>query len=130
MTENIATFGEQHVKHIIATTHDTYTQDTLDFLTAIHTLNKGPKLNPNSLLETMDAIALFTNIIHNEGPKSMNAKLEKRETKKVPSDYIIKLMEVILKHNIYEFHEAHWRQEVGAAIGSKPVPGYANMFIA
>ena len=39
-------------------------------------------------------------------------------------------MEVILKHNIFEFPEAQWRQEVGAAMGSKPVPGYANMFMA
>ena len=39
-------------------------------------------------------------------------------------------MEIILKHNIFEFHDSLWRQEVGAAMGSKPVPSYADIFLA
>ena len=53
-----------------------------------------------------------------------------RPTKKVPTDFIIKLMEVILKHNIFEFHDGLWKQEVGAAMGSPPVPSYANSLMA
>ena len=39
-------------------------------------------------------------------------------------------MEIILRHNIFTFHDSYWKQEVGAAIGSKPVPSYAIMFMA
>ena len=39
-------------------------------------------------------------------------------------------MEVILNQNIFTFHDSLWKQEVGAAMGSKPIPHYANIFMA
>ena len=39
-------------------------------------------------------------------------------------------MEILLKYNIFEFHDLYWKQEVGAAMGSRPVPAYANLFMA
>ena len=39
-------------------------------------------------------------------------------------------MEIILQHNIFSFHDALWKQEVGSAMGSRPVPAYANIFMA
>ena len=39
-------------------------------------------------------------------------------------------MEIVLKQNIFEFDESYFKQEVGAAMGSKPVPSYANMLMA
>ena len=41
----------------------------------------------------------------------------------------MKLME-ILNENIFEFHDQLWRQEIGAAMGSRPVPSYSNIFMA
>ena len=42
----------------------------------------------------------------------------------------MKLMEIILRHNIFSFHDSLWKQEVCAAMGSKPIPSYANIFMA
>ena len=78
----------------------------------------------------MDVKALFTNIRHKDGLEAMKDNLNLREEKKVPTDFLISLMEIILKHNIFEFDESYFKQEVGAAMGSKPVPSYANMFMA
>ena len=39
-------------------------------------------------------------------------------------------MEIILYNNIFEFHETYWKQEIGAAMGSKPIPHYAKNFMA
>ena len=38
-------------------------------------------------------------------------------------------MKVIVYNNIFEFHESVWKQNIGAAMGSKPVPHYANIFM-
>jgi hypothetical protein len=38
-------------------------------------------------------------------------------------------MEILLYNNIFEFHDGYWRQNVGAAMGCKPVPDYANVFM-
>ena len=39
-------------------------------------------------------------------------------------------MDIVLKHNIFEFHDGQWKQEIGAVMGSRPVPPYANMLMA
>ena len=43
---------------------------------------------------------------------------------------IFLIMEIILEHNIFSFHESHRKPEMGAAIKSKPVPSYKNIFLA
>ena len=82
------------------------------------------------MLVTWDAIALFTNIKHRQGLASLKNALDKRENPKVPTNYLVSLMEIILKHNIFEFHESLWKQEIGAAMGGRPIPGYANIFMS
>ena len=62
ITENIGLFVEQHFKHI-ATTHDTFIEDTPHFLRCISKLNKGPLLNQHTLIVTWDVIGLFTKYI-------------------------------------------------------------------
>ena len=40
------------------------------------------------------------------------------------------MMEILLKNNVFVFYETNWIQNVGAAMGCKPVPPYANIFMA
>lgn len=129
ITENIGTFVEHHIKDI-ATKHESYLQDTPDFLRIIRKINKGPKLSDRTILVTWDVKALFTNIPHEEGLVYMQRELEKRENPEVPSEYITKVMEIILNNNIFMFHDAYWKQNVGAAMGSRPIPPYANIFMS
>ena len=129
ITEGIATFVEFFIQKI-ATTHETYLQDTPDFLRMISQLNKGPKLGKNAILATWDVIGLYTNIIHTEGLSCLQEQLNEQTHHETPSEHIIQLMEVILKQNIFTFHDSLWKQEVGAAMGSKPIPHYANIFMA
>ena len=39
-------------------------------------------------------------------------------------------MKVILEQNIFEFHDALWKQMIGAAMGSRPIPHYADIFMS
>ena len=39
-------------------------------------------------------------------------------------------MKKILTNNIFVFHDALWKQNIGAAMGSRPVPSYANNFMS
>ena len=93
-------------------------------------INAGPKLHTNTLVFTMDAIGLYTNIKHTEGLKSLEDKLETKKNKKIPTDFIIKLMKVILEHNIFEFNNALWKQIIGEAMGSRHIPHYADILMA
>ena len=129
ITEGIGEYVHYHIRDL-GTQHDSYIQDTPDFLIMIEKINQGPKLNPNVLIATMHVSALFTNIIHTEGMSCMQEALNTRQNIKVPTEFIMQLMNIILNNNIFEFHETHWKQEIGAAMGGKPIPDYANIFMA
>ena len=44
--------------------------------------------------------------------------------------FLLQLMKILLNHNISTFNEEHFQQEFGVAMGSPPVPPYANIFTA
>ena len=126
--ENIGKYLEYHIKNS-ANTHKTYLQDTPHFLRIIEETNRKSKLSDNSMLVTIDVKALFTNILHEDGLKSLNEELESRK-QEVPTEFLLQLMEILLKHNIFIFDEHHYKQDIGSAMGSPPVPSYANIFMA
>lgn len=68
-----------------------------------------------------DVIGLFTNIPHNEGIESVRETLEeakqKGEYKDMPTEFIIRTLEIILENNIFEFNSELYRQDIGAAMG-------------
>ena len=39
-------------------------------------------------------------------------------------------MEIILKNNLFIFYYELWKQEIGCAMGTKPAPSYADIFMA
>ena len=75
-------------------------------------------------------MALFTNIIHEEGMSCMREGLQKRKEPAVPTDFLMQLIHVILFNNIFEFHKSYYKLNVGAAMGGRPVPHYANIFMS
>ena len=129
ITEGIGTYINHHIKDI-GTHHDTYLQDTPHFLRIIEQINSGPNLETNVFLATLDVTGLYTNIAHEEGLECVEEQLNQRNNQAVPTDFLVKLMEVILYNNVFEFHETFWKQNIGAAMGSKPIPPYANIFMA
>ena len=129
MSENIITYVDYHISHI-GTKHQSYLQDTPDFFRNIQRINEGPELDDKCILFTLDVIGLYTNIIHEEGLPSLENELEKKSDKRVPTQFIMKLMEILLKNNIFEFHDGHFQQNIGATMDCKPIPKYANSYIA
>ena len=129
ITENIGIFREHHIKDV-ATKHKSFLQNTPHFLRIIKSINKGPRLPPKTIAFTMDATDLYTNIIHKEGLTCLENALNTRKNPKIPTYFLIQLMEIVLTENIFQFQDQLWRQEIGAAMGSRPVPHYANTFMA
>ena len=75
-------------------------------------------------------MGLYTNILHEEGLESLKESLNGRKNPEIPTEFLTRLMEIILKNNIFNFYDKMWRQEVGCAMGSKPAPSYANIVMA
>ena len=129
ITENASLFVQHHIKEV-SSSHPSYLQDTPDFLRQIDLINSGHKLPPNTMLVSMDVTALYDNIPNNEGIEALGEALEERNNPKVPTGFIQRVMEVILKWNLFEFHEASYIQKVGVAMGIHPAPDYADIYMA
>ena len=80
ITENLGVYIEHHIKDI-ANKHDSYIQDTPDFLRKIDQINHGPKLPSNAMLVTIDAIGAYTNIPQTDGAECLKEALEERREK-------------------------------------------------
>ena len=111
MLENAGVFVEHHIKKH-ATKHESFIQDTPDFLRHIIKLNSENYLHENTLLVTIDAVGWYMNIPQDEGVKCVGKVLEERSNKEVPSGFIARLLELILKYNIFEIDEELYQQTI------------------
>ena len=114
VTEKIAAFVDHHIKET-SKQHQSYLQDTPDFLRFVESINSGPALQSNHILVTWDVVGLYNNIPHDEGLQSLEESLANRKNPEIPTDFLLKLMEIILKNNLFSFHEGLYRQEIGCA---------------
>ena len=46
------------------------------------------------------------------------------------TEFLIRLIELVLKHNIFEFNNQLFQQLIGTAMGTKCAPNYSNIFMA
>ena len=129
ITENLGVFVEHHIKET-STKHKSYLQDTPHLLRVLDKINRGPKLPPNTILATVDIISAYQNIPQDDGIQCLEEALENRQIKEVPSEYLAKVMDLIQRHNIFEFHENLYKQLIGCAMGIHPAPSYANTYLA
>ena len=68
---------------------------------------KAP-LPPSAILASLDVSALYTNIPQEEGLEVVREALYTRDTPKVPTEFIIRILEIVLKNNIFEFNNELW----------------------
>ena len=127
-TENISIFADHFLKPL-SDQHPSYLQDTPDFLRFIDNYNSSVD-QVKGILVTIDVSALYTNIPQEEGLHICRAALDTRANKDVPSDFIIALLAICLKYNIFEYGKDLYRQLIGTAMGIHPAPSYANLFMA
>ena len=55
--------------------------------------------------------------------------LEQKEDE-VPAGFIRRLLETVHKYNFFEFNQELFKQEIGTAMGAKPAPDIADIFMA
>ena len=80
----------------LANKHSTYLQDTPDFLRTIEDINENTDIPEGSILVSIDVSALYTNIPQDEGIEAVREALLERNNPEVPTDFLIRLLEIIL----------------------------------
>ena len=91
---------------------------------------KVGKLCGNITLVTADGVALYPTIPHEDCLQTLSERLIKSEGHKLPVNDIVKLAELVLKNNIFEFNGTVKQQVEGTTIGNKFAPPYACIYMA
>ena len=97
-----------------------------DFLKKIKNIGK---ITEGAILVTTDVVGLYPNIPHGAGLEALRKRLNERETPRVPTEELIKMVDFVLKNNFFEFNGEVKRQKSGTAIGTKFAPPYACIFM-
>ena len=122
-------FVDNFIKDI-STKHPAYLQDTLDFLRALEELNQLGPLPANAILVSIDVSALYTNIPQDEGIAAVREALQERDDLHIPTEFLVRMLELVLKYNIFEFNTELLLQVIGTAMGTRATPSYANIFMS
>ena len=73
--------------------------------------------------------ALYTNIPHSDGIKALKHHLDNRIDKTLPTTTLLRLTELVLTLNSFEFNGEFFHQISGVAMGTKMGPSYACLFM-
>ena len=115
-----------HYLNPLSILHPSYIKDTYDFVNKIRTLH----IPQNAILFTMDIDSLYTNIDIPQGIQTIKNIFQKHPDKKRPDKELIRLLEINLTRNDFEFNGDFFLQIKGTAMGKKFAPAYANIFMA
>ena len=92
---------------------------------------------PASLLFTMDATSMYTNIHVKHALPTIkdfltNSAQGKRICKmsKISVDALVAAIEIVMEHNVFRFGDTHWLQLAGTAMGTAPAPEWSTVYFA
>ena len=126
-TERISRFVDRLIQPI-AQQQESYLKDSKDFINFI----ENKKLPKNTILASMDVTSLYTNIPQEEGITTV-CKAYKDFYKNrlpIPTNFLRRMLCLILKENSFQFNKRHYLQTHGTAMGTKMAVAFANIFIA
>ena len=103
-----------------------FVEDTPHFLIEIEQRNALGPLPPESVPVSIDVVALYPNVAWKEGLQALGAAAEDREDKTVPTDFLLRLMLLVLATNTFEFNSNLYLQKYGTAIGTRSAPTFAT----
>ena len=128
VTEYISSFVDHHLKPEVKKL-PSFIEDTPDFLREVERRNSLGNLPPHAIPVSMDVVALYPNVPWKEGLEAMELAGERREDKSVPTQFLARLMLIVLATNIFEFDGKLYLQKYGTAIGTRAAPTFANLFM-
>ena len=77
----------------------------------------------------MDIVSLYTSIPHKDGLQALAHYLVISNLKNLHIPTILRLAELVLSLNSFNFEDRHYQQTKGVAMGTKMGPSFACLFV-
>ena len=124
-TEGIAGLVESELQEGVEN-QESYVQDTADFLRRI---GEVQKLEEGQFMFAMDVVALYPSVPRMKAREAMRENLEARRIKKIPTEDLLELGDMVLRSNEFQYEGERHIQKEGTAIGSKMGKNYACAYM-
>ena len=125
-TEYVSARVDRELQPLLANI-PSYIKGTTDLLNKLSRFNNLPV---NTILATLDATALYSNIPHNDGIGACKKHLDRRALSTTSSEDICQLIKFILENNVFSFNDEFISQKCSTAMCTRIAPCYANIFMA
>ena len=109
----------------ISKLHRSYIKDTYDFVSKV----RHQRIPKNAFLVTGDVSALYTNMRFDRTLSTVRAAFQKHPASGRPDEHLLRLLEVTMKNNDFEFNGDHYLQVCGMAMGKTYAPGLADIYM-
>lgn len=109
----------------ISSRHRSYLKDTYDFVSKV----RHQRIPKNAFLVTGDVSALYTNMRFDRTLSTVRAALGKHPAAGRPDDHLLRLLELTMRNNDFEFNGDHYLQVCGMAMGKTYAPGLADIYM-
>jgi hypothetical protein len=124
----------EHLSHYLSDilqplvdTLPSFIKDTTQFLKKLQNFKFESKKNP--IIFTMDIKSLYTVIPNNEGLRALRIFLDKRRSCVPPTSTLVRLAQLVLETNCFEFNDKFYQQIGGVCMGTRMGPTYACLFM-
>ena len=104
-----------------------FIQDTTYFLNKLSTINQP--LPNNWLMSCMDVKALYPSVPRKEAREAAEKPLEKRSNKDIPTDEVLRMMDMVIENSNFSLNGKHYVQTEGTAIVSHLGMNYASVYL-
>ena len=126
-TELLALYLD-HITAPFVRSLDSYVKDTTHMLNILDSF-RFRDVDRQRLIITMDIKSLYTVIPNEGGLRALQYYLDKREILEPPTDTLLRMAELVLTLNTFEFSGEYYKQTGGVTMGSRLGPNYACLFV-
>jgi len=128
-TEKLSQLVDLHLQPFVPQIKS-YIRDSTHLINILETTT----IPRNSVLATIDVKSLYLNIPHKDGIQAVKNRVyynnKDSENVAIPPGTMSDLLNIVLKHNYFQFADRMYHQVQGTAMGTKMAPAYANIFMA
>ena len=126
-TERISAFVDHFLNPLVKEAKS-YVKDTNDFIQKIDAL---PPLKGNTIIGSLDVTSLYTCIPNEEGIRACEIYLRESRSEwyKPSNDSLLKLLQMVLEMNNFQFNGKNYLQVGGVSMGTRTAPSFANLFM-
>ncbi|XP_071153747.1 uncharacterized protein [Mytilus edulis] len=114
-TEKIAEIVENELSENVRNL-PTYIKDTTDFLNKLNAIQQP--LPDNAIMFCLDVNKLYPSVPRKEAREACKSALENRTNTSIPTEDVLKMMDLVIENNNFSFNGKHFLQTEGTAIGS------------